>query len=202
MITFLLQDQEQGKDKDPLIILNLRNGNNVRDIGKALQRMCVNDNSAAEKERYSVGFEALGKIVAGMFDNEGIETNGRFLVLFTSSTINMRNSDSPGNFKEVRLQLTEKNINTLLVDFGKNNVGKIDGVSDKDEDKDIFQQVVFVRRDDLQSVLPFIMDGISKAKKDNSKILFFCRFTSLFLSLSLSFSSKFNLLFTRAFFLA
>ena len=179
----------------PKVVLNLRNGNNINDIVTALQRISpagVSDKTTTAQQDSKGTFEKLGDVVYGMFGDSGevvgIE-NGRLFVLFTNTPL-VEKGQIDGSVKDVtamRSRLAEYNVNTLLVDFGQNNVGKIKEVSGGDEGSsgssggdgdDVFLKVVSVRRDDVYSLLPDIVDNIAKAKKDNSKlsIFLFCYF--------------------------
>ena len=176
----------------PKVVLNLRNGNNINDIVTALQRISpagVSDKTTTAQQDSKGTFEKLGDVVYGMFGDSGevvgIE-NGRLFVLFTNTPL-VEKGQIDGSVKDVtamRSRLAEYNVNTLLVDFGQNNVGKIKEVSGGDEgssgssddDDDVFLKVVSVRRDDVYSLLPDIVDNIAKAKKDNSKLSIFLIF--------------------------
>ena len=192
LVTYRQQQQQEDvvrkMRKPPSVVLSLRHGNNINDIMKALQRISssggggdVTGKAPTSQQGFKGTFEKLGDVVYGMFDDSGdtvLETNGRLFVLFTNTPFGDGKRKYDGSVKDVtdmRSELTEHGINTLFVDVGKNNVGKIEEVSGGGEDDNgdnVFHKVVSVRRDDLFSLLPDIVDSISKAKKDNSKTFY------------------------------
>ena len=176
LLSFSL-DQEK-----PIVVLKLLDGNNFDRVKESLQSMQGTDNSVVDSkssvDTRPLNLKALGETVGDIFNEEGIETNGRFLVLITQTSL------KKGSFERLKSDLNaedeDEKVSTLLVDIGQNNVGENTGTEDSE---DIFQELVSVRPDDLNSVFPNIMDGIVKAKKNKSKLLL-----SIFFSNYLPFS--------------
>lgn len=139
---------------DPVINLDLQTGNNANDILNGIRNMRVTNSDADLK--------SLIPVLKEMFENQVMERNGRYFVLFLNSPVNV---DTMNELREV---LKDAEVNLLVVDVGQNNKGVLD-VGQQD---DISYQVIFIRRDDIYSIFHIIINGLQESKKEKGSTLF------------------------------
>ena len=135
----------------PVINVPLSAGNNAAAIRRGLSEFIKLPGHADLKE--------LHQTLKTMFKNQGITSNGRYLVLILNSDVNKANVD------ELRKSLKELGVNLLVVDVGGNNDDiKEPGTSD----------VISIREDDTFSIFHVIFEGIKKsANKEGSLFCYF-----------------------------
>jgi len=144
----------------PNTILTLDRSNDAATISNALNNIRSVNGEADVK--------ALLETVKSMFKNQGVESNGKYLVVFLNSDVNTK------DVEELRKTLKKLAINLMVVDVGQNNLNvDVDGDGDSgdggDEAKDKSNRVEAIRPDDINSIFSIIIDGLKLSAKDEGK---------------------------------
>ena len=143
--------------ESPNTLLSLDGSNDAATISNALTNIRPVYGEA--------NLKSLLESVKAMFENQGTESNGKYLVVFLNSNVNAK------DVEDLRKAVKKLAVNLVVVDVGQNNIDDLDVGGDDSATKDKSNRVEIIRPDDINSIFSIIIDGLKLSAKDEGKTL-------------------------------